>query len=474
MRLSLHYKLFGTILVAILLVVLYMTFVFQWSFDRGLLSYVNTVEKAQLNIISQTLTTRYKEHKNWLWLKNSPHTFGIIIAESYPQGSHREHILKRLKEKRFSKKLLPSGPLPQDTIPMHFFRRIYLADGNKEIIFGHEGSLVGSERIYYQNRVVGYLGAHRARYLSDSHQLVFAKQQKLALLLVAAAGILIAAGITFPLAYRLTQPIRTMAQATRQLALGRYDQRIATKAGGELGRLAEDLNDLATVLDSNRKARSQWIADISHELRTPLAILRGKIEGLLDGVYPPDKTSFTELHKEVMHLGRIVEDLYQLSLSDLGAMTYKKVETEGTWALVQVAELLRPAMEEKGLTLTMDTITEETVHGDNERLKQLFTNLLNNSLRYTDPGGTVSVVVSRQGEHLRYTFDDSGPGVSDEQLGKIFQRLFRGETSRSRKAGGAGLGLSICANIVNSHNGTITAHHSPLGGLRVEVTLPLT
>lgn len=476
MRITLHYKLFAALLAAILIVVLYMTVVFQWSFDRGFLGYVNTVENGQLQKIAADLEALYKEQRSWNWIATNPEEIAIVIVNSFPEGNMKERFIRRIKEKKFGEKLIVSGPLPTD-IPIHFPRRIYLLNEKKQTIFGYDQVDINHNtvKIYHQNRVVGYLGAHRAKHLSDSHQLVFVKQQKLALTLVAIAGLLIAAGLSFPLAYRLTKPIRQMAQATRNLASGKYHTRITTKSSDELGRLAEDLNDLAVILEKNRIARSQWIADISHELRTPLSILQGKIEGLQDGVYSPNADNFRDLHQEVMHLGLIVDDLYELSLSDVGAVTYKKVEIQPLWALEQAINLLQPQLADKNITLEtkIDLEDEVILYGDNERLKQLFTNLLANSIRYTDSPGLIRVSAKLKSTNLLYTIEDSPPGVADEHIAHLFDRLYRVEASRNRSLGGAGLGLSICSNIVHGHNGTITAAHSQLGGLCLQVQLPL-
>ncbi len=476
MRTTLHYKLFAAFLVAILIVVLYMTLVFQWSFDRGFLDYVNTVENEQLQKIANNLETLFKEKKNWKWVVTNPQELAVVIISSYPEGELKQKFIKRLKEKQNSTDIFTQGPFPAKA-PVHFVRRVYLLDENKQTIIGYDHADTNQNviKIYHQNQVVGYLGAHPARHLSDSHQLVFAKQQKLALLLVAIAGVLIAAALAFPLAYRLTKPIRKMAQATRSLASGKYDTRITTKSSDEFSRLAEDLNDLAAILEKNRIARSQWIADISHELRTPLSILRGKIEGLQDGVYPATAENLSDLHNEVVHLGLIVDDLYELSLSDIGAVTYNKVAIQPCWALEQAIQLFEAEILEKNIRLETKVSVEDDIvlYGDNERLKQLFTNLLANSIRYTDSSGSIHVTVENSEKNILYRIEDSAPGVADEHLGKLFERLYRVDASRSRTSGGAGLGLSICANIVHGHNGTITAQHSELGGLCIDVQLPL-
>ncbi|MBU1139626.1 MAG: HAMP domain-containing protein [Proteobacteria bacterium] len=476
MKITLHYKLFGAILTAILAVVIYMSLLMQWSFDRGFLNYVNIVEQEQLKKIASDLESRYREKKNWKELAVNPEEMALLIIASYPEGRQKERFLEKIRHKKMESHSIHSDPLPSD-IPTHFFHRVFLLDESRNTVFGYDPGNAHPDTIdiMYQNRVVGYLGVHPAKNLSDIHQLVFIKQQKVALTLVAIGGFLVAAGLSLPIAYLLTQPIRRLAVATRDLASGRYHTRISATSGDELGQLSQDFNGLAEILEKNQQARSQWVADISHELRTPLSILRGQIEALQDGVYPPTAETFRSLHGEVLHLGMLVDDLYQLSLSDVGAMSYHRAKVQPCYALQQAIEMLQPELEKKRqlLETTLSIDKEVFLFADNERLKQLFTNLLANSIRYTDEGGRIEVNVTKEENKLIYTILDSAPGVPDEHIPHLFDRLYRVDASRSRDLGGAGLGLSICYNIVKGHNGTIEARQSPIGGLLIRVCLPL-
>jgi two-component system, OmpR family, sensor histidine kinase BaeS len=476
MKITLHYKLFAAMLAAILALVIYMSLVMQWSFDRGFLNFVNTVEHEQLRKIAAELEGYYRHSKSWDGLLENPRQMALFIAASYPEGGQKERLLERLQQQNGEQHLLPSGPLPAD-VPGFFPRRVFLLDERRATVFGYAGGDTRSTtvNIMYQNRVVGHLGAHPTKILSDSHQLVFAQQQRLTLILVAVAGFLIAAGLSLPIAYRLTRPIRRLAQATRDLASGRYHTRIDVTTRDELGQLSHDFNDLAVILEKNQQARSQWVADISHELRTPLSILRGKIEALEDGVYQPTKETFASLHREIVHLSMLVDDLFQLSLSDRGAMTYRRSEVLPCWALQQAIAMLQPKVQERRLELQLVTDVDDDagLFADNERLQQLFTNLLTNSIHYTDSGGRINISVRQQNSTVVYDIQDSAPGVSAEHLPRLFERLYRVDPSRSRDGGGAGLGLSICSNIVKGHNGSIEARNSDLGGLWIRVTLPL-
>lgn len=475
MKITLHYKLFAAMLTAILMVVVYMVLAMQWSVDHGFLNYVNTVEREQLKKIATDLESLYAKKKSWQALTDDPRELLMVMAQSSAEGRQKERFLKRLSKEPPSF-LFPSGPLPPD-VPSHFFPRVFLLDKNHHHVLGFESSKAGPDMIpvMYQNQAVGFLGVHPAKNLSDTHQLVFVKQQKIAILLVALAGFLIAAGLSMPIAYLMTRPIRLLAAATRDLASGKYSTRVKDTSGGELGQLSRDFNGLAEILEKNQRARSQWVADISHELRTPLTILQGKIEALQDGVYPASEETFKTLHREAIHLGLLVDDLYHLSLSDFGAMSYQMVEVQPCWALEQAVLLLEPEFGSKQLSLeTLAELSDDaSLFADNERLKQLFTNLLTNSLRYTDPGGKVSLRVSQQEKLVCFDIEDSAPSVPEEHLAKLFDRLYRVDSSRSRDLGGAGIGLSICYNIVKGHNGTIEARKSSLGGLLIRVCLPL-
>lgn len=476
MKISLHYKLFGAFLGAILALVVYMALVMQWSFDRGFLNYVSMVEHEQLERMADGLEEYYAREKGWQGLQVDPVRLFHVIIASYPEGRQKERLQRKIKSFRRDSFTLPSGPFPtSERLP--FFLRIFLLDEQKETVVGYDPEPAHTDRIdmYHQNRVVGTLGVHFARNLSESHQLLFARKHKGVLLLVAVAGFLLAAGLSLPFSHRMTRPIRQLAAGTRALASGRYETRIRVESGDELGQLSHDFNKLAEILEKNRKSRSSWFADISHELRTPLSILQGKIEALQDGVYRPDQEMLGTLHREVTHLGRLVDDLYQLSLSDQGAMSYNRVEAEPCWALEQALNSLESEREGKNIGLEKSIRVEHhiTLFADNERLKQLFTNLLSNSIRYTDQGGMIRVTAESDGETVIFNIEDSAPSVPAESIKKLFNRLYRVEESRNRDLGGAGLGLSICRNIVYAHGGLIEAHPSPLGGLLIQVILPV-
>jgi two-component system sensor histidine kinase BaeS len=270
------------------------------------------------------------------------------------------------------------------------------------------------------------------------------------------------------------RPIKAMAAATHDLASGKYSVRVNVTSSNELGQLARDFNAMALTLEKNEKARRQWVADISHELRTPLSVLQGETEGLLEGILNVTPEAIASLHSEVLRLHRLVDDLYQLSLSDLGTLTYRKGDLNLMEVLKASIESYRAEFIRKGITLTEDIAQglKPIVFADSERLYQLVGNSLDNSLKYTNAGGKLIVRLSCDNDQVAIDFEDSAPGVPEGELDRLFDRLYRVEGSRSRASGGAGLGLAICKNIAEAHAGTISAHPSSLGGLLIKVTIP--
>ncbi|AVF38755.1 signal transduction histidine-protein kinase BaeS [Pandoraea apista] len=286
-------------------------------------------------------------------------------------------------------------------------------------------------------------------------------------------GVALLGAVALRLAQRLLVPVTPLLDATHRMAMGDYSARAPTAGTDELARLAVDLNRLADTLSRNDRLRRDLLADISHELRTPLSVLRGEIEAMEDGVRPLTQDALASLRVEISLLSKLIDDLYELSLSDVGALTYDFAPVDITERVATSVAAFGDWFEAKGISLNVHIPDDARfVNGDLHRLTQLLGNLFENSLRYTDGGGAVRVYLSSTDTQLRLEIEDSAPGVPDDALPRLFERLFRVEASRSRRSGGAGLGLALCKHIVEAHGGGIVARHSPLGGLALTITLP--
>jgi len=250
--------------------------------------------------------------------------------------------------------------------------------------------------------------------------------------------------------------------------------RVDIDSPDEVGQLSRDFNHLARTLAHNASLRRDFMADVSHELRTPLAVLRGELEALEDGIRPLTPQAIGSLLAEVRQIGDLVNDLHELSLSDVGALRYRLEAMDRGSVIKQATDTHRARIAAQGLTLTLQMPAEYMpVQGDHQRLLQLMDNLLENSRRYTDAPGTLAVTVQREGNNWAVQVDDSAPGVPAGLQGQLFDRFFRVDRSRNRDTGGSGLGLAMCRNIVLAHSGEILASESPLGGVRIAFTLPV-
>lgn len=328
--------------------------------------------------------------------------------------------------------------------------------------------------VIHGDEAVGWLALRPRAVSDDGLAYRFLAHQTRLLYLIAALGLLFAAVSASLLADHLLGPLRVLTRGARALTAGDLATRIELQRHDELGALARDFDRLARTLEDNECARRRWVADISHELRTPLAILRGELEALEDGVRDWNPATLASLQGEVGRLQKLVADLYELARSELGSLSYRKVSLDLGELLTRVLDNFATRLAEHRLEVT-PTLPASPVMilADPDRLTQLFANLLNNTLAYTDPGGKLALRCRIADGQAMMDLQDSAPGVPADALPRLFERLYRVEASRNRARGGAGLGLAICRNIVVAHDGEIHARPSPLGGLWIEIRLPL-
>lgn len=423
-----------------------------------------------METLANRLTGIYSESNGWAEIKNN-HQLWLDL--------HREML-----DNTFSKRPKPSGPHyelpPRPPLEAGWLSaRSVLLDKNKQHIIG--GPSTNNDApilrpIISNSDTIGYLGLFPSKELMDARDLLFIKQQTQSFGLIALVMLAISLLLTFPITSHLLKPIKHLTRGTQKLSCGRYTTRIPIYTRDELGRLSKDFNTLATTLERNEIARQEWLADISHELRTPLSLLRMEIEAIRDGIMDATNDNIDRIYSESLHLQRLVDDLFELTLSDLGALNYRKTPIHPIAILEESLESFDKRFNDKGLHIQRTFLPAQAspiITGDPDRLYQLYTNLLENSLRYTDAPGTLNIKAQCSNTSLILSFSDSAPGADENQLPHLFKRLYRVDSSRSRIGGGAGLGLSICKNIVEAHQGTITASKSDIGGLTITTTLPL-
>jgi len=449
MKIGITGKLFMAIFATCMLVLITMHWGVRVSFERGFIDYIKNSNEQRINMLGEALEEQYSRHGNWVFLRNNDQVV-YQIMRSFEQNSDSSHNLP----------------------PKGWRTQFWVVDSQFNQLVGHSGPLPKEgprHPIRYNNEIVGWVITTPVERLTRNTDINFDQQQRRTSWMIVALSTLLAAAVTWLMSRGLLAPVKRLVAGTHRLAAGDFGTRVAVSSQDELGRLAQDFNQLATSLEKNEQMRRAVMADVSHELRTPLAVLRGELEALQDGVRQPTPASLSSLLAEVTTLTKLVDDLHQLSLSDLGALAYRKSPVDCVHLLQIAVASFRDRFRAKGLEIVTLLPEQAPLFGDPDRLNQLFNNLLENSLRYTDAGGKLEIGAEPLPGRLRIYWQDSAPGVNDEQLARIFERFYRTEGSRNRASGGSGLGLSICQNIVEAHNGTIYAQHSPLGGVRITV-----
>jgi len=473
MKIGITSRLFLSILGATCLAILSLFLIMRWSVDREFFRYLATEDQARLEQLANELERRFEERGNWSFLETEPPWWDVGGSVTPPERDAARAPAGKKQELRESRN--PSTTQPSRRRGLS--GRLIVLDADRKPVFGEypKEEEVNFRPILCRGETIGHIGLLSPKHFLHPSQVRFLTQQRLALSLAAAGMILVVALFSYPLARTLVKPVKAMAAATHEIASGRFATRIPVTSSDEWGQLARDFNDMALMLEKHEKERRQWIADISHELRTPIAILRGEIEALLDGIRTITPETVRSLHGEALRLNRLVEDLYQLSLSDIGALTYWKEDLDLARVLTSSLETYCSEFGRKSIAIRANIPEHEVlVFADQERLAQLFANLFENCLRYTDKGGDLAVSLVIANDHGLIEIQDSNPGVPEEELKRLFERLYRVEGSRNRTSGGAGLGLAISKSIVEAHEGTISAHRSPLGGLLIKITLPVT
>lgn len=472
MKLTITHKLILAFTALTLLILIATLVLARWSFERGFLDYVNAIEKTRLEQISNELSEEYvKAGSNW----------DSMTSEHFNEVVH--HAMRGLRDNIEARSPHHMGQPPS---PDH--RRGHRR-GPPTALFNENGRHIAGSKIvstdisnenikhittpiYIDNKIVGELRSNLRRIFNTPQETAFSKQQLKTSWIIGIISLLLAIMISMFLAKGLLAPIRRMINNVGQLSDGDYSVRLNEKRTDELGQLMSDFDHLAMKLEENQTSRRRWLAEISHELRTPLTVLTGEIEALKDGLRKFDKDQLDSLQQETLRLNYLVDDLYELSLSDIGGLRYEFTKTDLKSCLDTTFENIQHKLDNQSIDLVIKSDTV-WVNADTKRINQLLTNLLNNALAYTDAPGRIEVTLLNMGKFAVIEINDTPPGVDELACEQLFEPLFRQEASRSRRTGGAGLGLSICRNIVKAHNGKISALPSALGGLCIRIELPV-
>jgi signal transduction histidine kinase len=281
----------------------------------------------------------------------------------------------------------------------------------------------------------------------------------------------VALAVAWVLARGMTSPLREMVAATEAMARGDFSKRVTATSHDEIGTLARSFNQMAAELAETDRVRRDLVANVSHELRTPITALQAVLENLVDGVQPPDNDTFRVMLAQVERLGRLVQQLLDLSRLESGAIPLDR-------RLFDVEPMLEHAVRETrlrdvGVRLVIDAEPAGlAIEADSERLHQVVANLVENAVRHSPANGTVLVRATATPTGARFEVADEGPGIPEHEAAHVFERFYRADSARSSHDGGAGLGLAIARWIVELHDGEIHVEQQRPHGCRMVVNIP--
>jgi two-component system OmpR family sensor kinase/two-component system sensor histidine kinase BaeS len=322
-------------------------------------------------------------------------------------------------------------------------------------------------------RVGTVLNVRPAEMMMDAAAEAFLRQVRTSLALAAALAAFLSLLLGILVSRALTAPLARLTRAAQAVEAGDLSQRVDVHSKDEIGELGEAFNSMTAGLAEAETLRRNLVADVSHELRTPLSVVQGNLQAILDGVYPLELEQIASLYDETRLLTHLVDDLHDLALADAGQLRLDFISIDLVALADRVVQQFRPAAAAAAVTVdTVNTASTVVVAGDADRLTQVLANLLSNAVRHSPAGGRVTVTVSRENGQARVQVADTGPGIAAEDLPHIFERFYRGDKSRSRRGGGAGLGLAIASQLIVAHGGQIIAASQPGAGSTFTVTLP--
>jgi two-component system sensor histidine kinase BaeS len=497
-RLTIARKIALAIIAIVILSVGTMAWITSQNLKSGFIAYLNQLESEHLQEISRLFAEDYRRHGNLDRFADNRRAMRDMldvarvgfpdkqanagpVAEANddadkrpPRPPHRpNHPDRPDHPDRPPREEFPARrPPPPD--PMGFGPRLSLIDQDGRILVGPRDTPPGQRQpIVVDGRTVASLSLMPLRQLSHTSASGFVLSQTRQILWLAGGLILLSVLLSIWLARHLLLPVASLRSVTRRISQGQLEARADIVNQDELGELASHVNAMALTLQQNEAQRSKMLANVSHELRTPLTVMRGEIEALIDGIRPTSPGALKSLHEEVLHLSKLVDDIHQVNLAHAGELAFQLQRIDLCTLLNEVLQRYQPRIQAANLTVSSQIPAEPLyVKADADRLTQVFSNLFENSLRYTDAGGQLQCSLSRNGPLLELSVEDSAPGVPDGTHARLFERLYRADQDRSRQRGGSGLGLSICKALIESNHGKIAALPSRLGGIKIVIRLP--
>jgi two-component system, OmpR family, sensor histidine kinase BaeS len=428
-----------------------------WNFQFS--GYVRDNLQIQADSISQTVESLYPEYGFGLGtLSQVPRlrasSIGVQILDAkgaliYDEASMRGQIESLVATRGAS-------ILEQPTIVLQPTGMIVTA------LIEVDGEYVGMVRVW----------SYGTTALMSDRDVKFRQGSLIGLAVAAIVAVVLAVLVGLWYAGRLVRPIERITATAQALRGGERDARTQLEPKDEIGFLGATFDEMADAIEADREVERRLTADVAHELRTPLQAIQATVEAMQDGVLPADEERLGVVRSETMRLARLADGILELTRLERGSlpMEFKRMDAAATVrAAVEMHEAL---FETRGITLAVDIEDGMHVSGDPDRLQQAVGNLLSNAARYTSSGGRVTVRVRREDGEVLIEVLDTGIGIAEEDLPRVFSRFWRADAARGRSSGGLGIGLAVSKEIVERHGGVITAARREYGGTLFAIRLP--
>ena len=460
---KLSYKIFTASLLVSFLILISNMVVVRFYLFRDFKEMESHMMGEMFAVLSDDLAIEYQKERSWDRFKNDTALFNQFVKKTL-HGSRG--LFPIPKPPFFGDKKIK---LPHQRIALYSSGKIHIAgpsDMNKRALVFNP--------IMIKDKTVGFLGFQRMERMPFPFASPFFKTRMHILYTIGIILFVLSGAVTYVLSRYIMAPVDQLIQGTNALTRYQFDTRIKVRAKDELGQLARDFNHMAQTLGKYESMRKQWVMDISHELRTPLSVIKGETEAMIDGIEPLTMGQLKSIHSEKLYLEKIVNDLHMLSKADSGVLHMKRKAIQPVRLLEDTLGVYENRLAARGLVVKKALKnTQTTLFGDKDRLKRVFINIIDNTIKYSRVPGSVLFQDDIEKTRLCIRITDTGPGVAPDILDKLFDRLFRADPSRSREHGGSGLGLALCKAIIEAHQGTITAKNADSGGLEIKIELPL-